>query len=151
MLGDSTPSVLVLTVRWVLINVLEFLCLCFFSLSTRKRGIQLVFMFGFWSKNCCWCLQRWDLASSQGVFAFWHGISIFRKFAQVHLQLPVSFSLYLFLSLLSFLFVSVPFEKPFFDKLFFSSQIIQQLLLPTKIPILLDNRCPCILLIFGCV
>ena len=47
MLGDSAPSVLVLTVRWVLINVLEFLCLCFFSLSARKRGIQLVFVFGF--------------------------------------------------------------------------------------------------------
>ena len=45
-LGDSAPSVLVLTVRWVLINV-EFLCLCFFSLSARKRGIQLVFVFGF--------------------------------------------------------------------------------------------------------
>ena len=59
MWGDSALSVLVLTVRWVLINVLEFLCLCFFSLSARKRGIQLVFVFGFWSKNCCWCLQRW--------------------------------------------------------------------------------------------
>ena len=45
-LGDSAPSVLGLTVRWVLINV-EFLCLCFFSLSARKRGIQLVFVFGF--------------------------------------------------------------------------------------------------------
>ena len=45
--GDSALSVLVLTVRWVLINVLEFLCLCFFSLSARKRGIQLVFVFGF--------------------------------------------------------------------------------------------------------
>ena len=44
---NEAPSVLVLTVRWVLINVLEFLCLCFFSLSTRKRGIQLVFVFGF--------------------------------------------------------------------------------------------------------
>ena len=47
MWGDSALSVLVLTVRWVLINVLEFLCLCFFSLSARKRGIQLVFVFGF--------------------------------------------------------------------------------------------------------
>ena len=77
MLGDSAPSVLVLTVRWVLINVLEFFlfvflfslckkkrdsayvcvwvlinvleffCLCFFSLSVRKRGIQPVFVFGF--------------------------------------------------------------------------------------------------------
>ena len=56
---NEAPSVLVLTVRWVLINVLEFLCLRFFSLSTRKRGIQLVFVFGFWSKSCCWCLQRW--------------------------------------------------------------------------------------------
>ena len=45
-LGDSALSALVLTVRWVLINV-EFLCLCFFSLSARKRGIQLVFVFGF--------------------------------------------------------------------------------------------------------
>ena len=43
---NEAPSVLVLTVRWVLINV-EFLCLCFFSLSARKRGIQLVFGFRF--------------------------------------------------------------------------------------------------------
>ena len=47
MLGDSAPSVLVLTIRWVLINVLEFLCLCFFYLYARKRGIQLVFVFRF--------------------------------------------------------------------------------------------------------
>ena len=44
---NEAPSMLVLTVRWVLINVLEFFYLCFFSLSARKRGIQLVFVFGF--------------------------------------------------------------------------------------------------------
>ena len=152
MLGDSALSVLVLTVRWVLINALEFLCLCFFSLTARKIGIQLVFVFGFWSKNCCWCLQRWDSTSSRGVFALRHGISIFRKFAQVHLQLPVRISLYLFLTFSLFSLFLYPSVKPFFDKLFFfSSQIIQQLLLSTKIPILLDNLCSCILLIFGCV
>ena len=89
-LGDSTPSVLMLTVthhekskskskskqytRWVLINVFEFLCLCFFSLSTRKRGIQLVFVFGFWSKNCCWCLQKFNFIN-EGFSLFGTGLA----------------------------------------------------------------------------
>nr|POE62062.1 ribonuclease 3-like protein 2 [Quercus suber] len=37
----------------------------------------------------CWACYTIYQASSRGVFALWHGISIFRKFAQVHLQLPV--------------------------------------------------------------
>ena len=42
---------------------LSFLCLCFFSLSARKKGIQLVFVFGFWSKNCCRCCLLLSVAA----------------------------------------------------------------------------------------
>ena len=47
MLGDSTPSMLVLTVRWVLINVLEFcVCVSFLSLQ-EKEGFNLCLYLGF--------------------------------------------------------------------------------------------------------
>ena len=38
--------------RWVLIH---FVFVFLFSFC-KNRWIQLVFVFGFWSKTCCWCL-----------------------------------------------------------------------------------------------
>ena len=84
MLGDSAPSVLVLTVRWVLINVLEFLCLCFFYLSARKRGIRLMFVFGFCTETererlcVCVCLEC-ESQKGCGVLMAWRERQIQRE------------------------------------------------------------------------